>query len=248
MIAASDRIASAAEAKAEAFRASLSAFFVSSLLAGVYIGFGSIVMGICAGGFGGGVRRLVGAAVFPAALSMVIMAGSELFTGNVLVMATGAFCRRVDARALMGVLTVSYIGNLAGSLLVSAVFCASGLLSGATAEFFTAAAAAKFSASGGVLLARGVLCNVLVCVAVWCSFRLDSAPAKLVMIFWCVFAFVACGFEHSVANMTTCVLGIAASGSSELIGPYISNLVWVTAGNAAGGLFVAAAYRHIARG
>jgi nitrite transporter len=105
-------------------------------------------------------------------------------------------------------------------------------------------AAMKMNASGASLFARAVLCNWLVCLAIWMAARVDSDIAKCAVIFWCLLAFIACGFEHSVANMT--LLGLALAGnhpeSVSLTGA-AWNLGWVTLGNIVGGaLFVGGAY------
>jgi nitrite transporter NirC len=105
-------------------------------------------------------------------------------------------------------------------------------------------AAAKMNASGEALFARAILCNWLVCLALWMAARVDSDVAKCVVIFWCLLAFIASGFEHSVANMT--LLGLALAGhhpETVSLAGFGWNLAWVTAGNAVGGaVFVAGAY------
>ncbi|MBR6473065.1 MAG: formate/nitrite transporter family protein, partial [Firmicutes bacterium] len=100
------------------------------------------------------------------------------------------------------------------------------------------------------LLARGILCNTLVCLAVWCGFRAKSDAGKLIMIFWCLLAFFATGFEHSIANMTLLTLSLINNGGNEAIsfGGYCYNLIVVTLGNMIGGiLFVALPYSAASR-
>ena len=102
----------------------------------------------------------------------------------------------------------------------------------------------KMSAPGTALFARAILCNWLVCLALWMAARVNSDSAKCIVIFWCLLAFIASGYEHSVANMT--LLGLALAGNHpeavSLTG-FAWNLAWVTAGNAVGGaIFVAGAY------
>ncbi len=94
------------------------------------------------------------------------------------------------------------------------------------------------------LFIRGILCNILVCLAVWCSFRTTNDAAKLIMVFWCLFAFITCGFEHSVANMTQLTVALLdpAGQAVSLVG-YFYNLITVTLGNMVGGIcFVAVPY------
>src|SRR5207244_8136494 len=106
-------------------------------------------------------------------------------------------------------------------------------------------AAAKMNGPAVALFARAILCNWLVCLAIWMSARVDSDSAKCIVIFWCLFAFIANGFEHSVANMT--LLGLALAGNhpeTVSVGGFAWNLLWVTLGNIVGGaVFVAGAYQ-----
>ena len=105
----------------------------------------------------------------------------------------------------------------------------------------------KMNSPAGALVARGVLCNWLVCLALWTSARATSDAAKCILIFWCLFAFIACGFEHSVANMT--IFAVALLGNhpaSVSFGGMAHNLAWVTFGNAiAGAFFMAGAYWRV---
>ena len=94
------------------------------------------------------------------------------------------------------------------------------------------------------LVAKGILCNWLVCLALWMSARTTNDAAKLIMIFWCLFAFIASGFEHSVANMTLFAVALLGNHPDTVsIGGMFYNLLWVSIGNIiAGAVFVAAAY------
>ena len=96
----------------------------------------------------------------------------------------------------------------------------------------------------GQILVRAILCNILVCLAVWCGFKLKSEAAKLIMIFWCIFVFMICGFEHSIANMSVLAVGLMNAGDASVsIGGYIYNVGLVTLGNMIGGaIFVALPY------
>jgi len=141
---------------------------------------------------------------------------------------------------------MTWTGNLAGSLGLVALFAlggGGGLLS-APDTLVMKVAAVKMNASGSALFARAILCNWLVCLAIWMAARVNSDSAKCIVIFWCLLAFIASGFEHSVANMT--LLGLALAGNhpeSVSLAGFAWNLAWVTAGNAVGGaIFVAGAY------
>ncbi|MCE5276525.1 MAG: formate/nitrite transporter family protein [Planctomycetaceae bacterium] len=245
-----DNLAELAVTKIRTLDSSPARVFVSAMLAGVYVGFGIVLIfsiGAPLQAAGSPAVRLAMGASFGVALTLVIFAGSELFTGNNMIMTIGCLRRRIGWGQMMRAWTVCYAGNLAGSLALAALMAMSGLSRGAVGEFVTATAAAKMSAPAAELFARGVLCNMLVCLAIWTASRTKSDAAKLGLIFWCLFAFIGSGFEHSIANMTLL-------GWSLLIphGPAVSwaglaaNLIPVTAGNILGGaFFVGAAYAYI---
>lgn len=114
----------------------------------------------------------------------------------------------------------------------------------ATAKFLATGALAKMSAGALQLFVRGILCNILVCLAVWCGFRCKSDSGKLIMVFWCLFAFIVCGFEHSIANMTQLSVALLnPAGLPITLSGYFYNLIVVTLGNIVGGIvFVALPY------
>jgi nitrite transporter NirC len=141
---------------------------------------------------------------------------------------------------------MTWLGNLAGAVLLATIFWlgGGGAILKQGADLIYATADAKMHAAPLALLAKGILCNWLVCLAIWMSGRTSNDVAKCIIIFWCLFAFIASGFEHSVANMT--VFAIALLGNhpdSVTIGGAFYNLLWVSLGNIiAGALFVAGAY------
>ncbi|MBS4804768.1 MAG: formate/nitrite transporter family protein, partial [Clostridium sp.] len=99
------------------------------------------------------------------------------------------------------------------------------------------------------LFFRGILCNMLVCLAVWCTFRCKEESSKLIMIFWCLFVFITAGFEHSVANMTLLTIGLLSPlGHAVSVSGYAYNILIVSLGNMVGGiLFIAVPYFIISR-
>lgn len=224
-------------------------YFLASILAGMFIGFGVTVIGTIAGLLNGQpyVKIVMGFA-FGSALSLVVIAGAELFTGNNFVMAAGALLGKVTWKETVRLWIVCYAGNWIGSLLIAVLFAAGGFASGATAEAMAAAAVIKMTVPPLALFVRGVLCNILVCLAVWCSFRCRSDSGKLMMVFWCLFVFNICGFEHSVANMTYLTIAmINPAGQAVTVLGYFYNIFIVSAGNIVGAvLFVALPYYLIA--
>ncbi len=237
-----------ARAKAELLRKHPLGYLVLSILAGAYVGFGiALVFAVGAplAADGSPLVKLLMGASFGVALSLVIMAGAELFTGNNLVMAVGVARRATGLGDLVGVWALSYAGNLVGSLALAWLVAESGVLGASPQlEFVQKAVAAKMSLSFGELFSRGILANWLVCLAVWSAMRATSDAGKLVMVWWCLFAFVGPGFEHSIANMTLLGIGLFQPHGAEISwAGFVHNLVPVTLGNIVGGaLFVGMAY------
>lgn len=224
-------------------------YFLLSMLAGTFIGFGILLVFTISGLLDGApYTKLIMGCCFGVALSLVVIAGGELFTGNNMVLTAGILRKTVTIADTLKLWIVCWIGNLAGAVLLALLFDLTGLYSDATLAAMTGAAAGKMTAGFMPLLARGMLCNTLVCLAVWSGFRAKSDAGKLIMIFWCLMAFFTTGFEHSIANMTLLTLAMLNNGGNEAItmGGYWYNLLTVTLGNMLGAiLFVAIPY-HMA--
>lgn len=243
--------AGAAAKKARYLTGNPLGYFVLSMLAGIYVGFGIVLifaLGAPLLAANSPAAKLAMGASFGIALSLVIIAGSELFTGNNMVMAIGLLRRTVSPWAVGAVWLVSFAGNLAGSLALAWLVVRSGVL-GAPPHLgvIEKTVTGKMTLSFGTLFYRGLLCNWLVCLAVWSALRTKSEAGRLIMIFWCLFAFIAAGFEHSVANLYLIPLGMflraTAGGDVPQQGPLaaldfaglLHNLVPVTLGNIVGG-------------
>jgi nitrite transporter len=246
------KIAAAAEKRNALLEQSRLKYLLSSALAGMYVGFGILLIftigGLLSQAESPAVRIVMGIS-FGIALSLVIMAGSELFTGNHMIMTIGNLEKKVTLKQSLNVYMFSFIGNLLGSIFIAYLFVLAGLAKGSTAAFIGKAAQVKMSLPWSELFARGILCNILVCLAVWCSFRMKEETGKLVMIFWCLFAFITTGFEHSVANMTLLAIPLLAPGAADgaIIG-YVYNISIVSLGNFIGGaLLVGGAYWYISK-
>lgn len=234
-----------------------------ALLAGAYIAFGAqasqmVSFNLLADPDSLGVGRLVSAAVFPVGLMMVVLCGAELFTGNCL-MIIGVLDRKIRISGMLRNWVLVYLGNFLGALLVVALMKSTGLwetgsdLLGASV---IKTAQAKVQLSFGQAFVRGILCNWLVCLAVWMSTGARETVSKIFAIWFCIGLFVISGFEHSIANMYFIPAGIAAaadSGLAQLAGCDVSvltvgnflikNLLPVTLGNIlGGGLFVGMVY------
>ena len=215
-----------------------------ALLAGAFIGFGAAayVMVMTGADASFGPARFLGGVVFSLGLILVIVGGAELFTGNAL-MVMAAVDRRITPGALFRNWGVVYLGNLVGAVGLAVAFGFTGLLEAPFGATAVKLAEAKAALGPMEAVARGVLCNALVCLAVWLSFAARSATDKILGIVWPVAAFVLLGLEHSVANMFLLPLGWLA-GANVTLGAMVGNLVWVTLGNILGGAGgVALAYR-----
>ena len=220
-------------------------YFISSMLAGVYVGFGIILIFAVGAPFAyaeNPALKLVMGASFGVALTLVVFAGSELYTGNTMYMTIGLLKKAIHLKDLIMVFFVSWLGNLVGSILLAYTAVYGGSIS-PSLDFFVKVATLKVNAPIFELVLRGILCNMLVCLALWISARAKSDTAKIFLIFWCLFAFKGAGFEHSVANMTLIAIAIIGkSGQISWLG-YAYNLLWVTIGNTiAGGIFIGMAY------
>jgi nitrite transporter NirC len=250
-----DESADLAAAKAEALR-SPGRYLWSSALAGAYVGI-AVVLLVSVGGplvaAGSPFAKLVQGVVFGVALTLVVFAGAELFTGNAMVMLQGALAGRVSVSQVASIWMASLVGNLGGSMVFAALVHAGGTLTtGATAgkpgpadALVASLARAKVSATGPQLFWRAVLCNMLVCLALWMAARTRSDTAKLGVLWWALLAFIASGFEHSVANMT--LLSLAAFSHAATWPDLCRNLLWTVPGNVVGGgLIVGAGYSWLA--
>jgi len=241
-----EKISNVARVKADYAKSSFWRCFVYSMFAGAYIGIGIALiftLGAQVSGneYTAGFTKLVMGASFGLALSMCILCGSDLFTGNNMLLGIGAMSKKITWLEACHVWIINLFGNLAGSLVVASIMRLSGLLNNEQfGTFVVTMSANKITPSFIQLFFRGALCNVCVCVAVWCGQKLSSEAAKLIMIWWGLFAFIGIGLEHSIANMTLLAMGVLSpyASTSEVVnwGGYVSNLIPVILGNMFGGI------------
>jgi nitrite transporter len=230
------------------------AFFCTSMLAGAYVGIALILAWTTSFGLPAGVRPLVQGSVFGIGLILVVLAGADMFTGHVMYESFGVARRTISWLDVVRMFVLVWVGNLVGAVILSFIFAkAGGLLFTAgdktPGDVLAGVIEKKETSPFLVLFCKATLCNWLVCLAIWLAGRLKSEVAKMVGIAWCLLAFVACGFEHSVANMTAVSLGLFAPHPIGAVGPALYNLGVVTLGNLVGGaLFVTGAYLWAARG
>jgi formate transporter len=228
--------------------------FVLAVLAGAFIALGAtFATTVTAGGTGlpYGVARLLAGLAFSLGLILVVVAGAELFTGNNLIVMAWA-SRRVSTARLLRNWTIVYLGNLVGAIATAAILFESRQYEfgkGAVGVQTLTTAAAKTNLGFVQAIALGIRCNALVCLAVWLCFSARSTADKVLAIVPPIAAFVAAGFEHSVANMFFIPMGLFVKASGFADGrtdvPDLSHLTWsrfllhnllpVTIGNIVGG-------------
>jgi len=228
-------------------------YLFASALAGAYVGVAVVLLIAVSAPFAAvesPATKLVQGAVFGIALTLVVFGGAELFTGNAMYLLQGVYARMVRWPAVALVWVGSLVGNLLGSMAFAALVHGGGTLgsgsgSSPTEALIASMTAGKAAASGPQLLWRAVLCNMLVCLALWMATRAASDMAKLGVMWWALLAFIASGFEHSVANMTIFSLGVFQGTTTWL--ELARNLLWTVPGNViGGGLLVGLGYAWLA--
>jgi formate transporter len=224
--------------------------FVLAVLAGAFIGLGAMFATVVTASGADvpfGVNRLLGGAVFSLGLVLVVVAGAELFTGNNLIVMAWAD-RRISLGRLLRNWGIVYAGNFAGAAATALLVFAARQYEfgdGLVGQNVLAIADTKTSLGWGQAVALGALCNALVCLAVWLSYAARSVTDKVLAVIFPITAFVAAGFEHSVANMYFLPIGLLVKGTSLGKGGSHPDLTWsnalfgnlvpVTIGNVFGG-------------
>lgn len=242
-----------AKVKMEPFRC-----FVLAILAGMFIGCGALFMTYVKSdaSLGFAAASVGGAAVFSLGLILVVVAGAELFTGNNL-MVTGALSGKVTWGAVLKNWVIVWLGNFAGSLILVGLVTgagSAGMNGGEVGNMMMTVAAGKISLDAGTIIFRGILCNFLVCLAVWMGFAGKTVIDKIFTCMFPITAFVAMGFEHCVANMfflpmaiITKGMGFEYTGAANIDvitwGGALYNIGFATLGNLIGGaVFVGLMY------
>lgn len=237
---------------------------VLGIMAGAFVALGgvsstAVAVSLSEASFG----KFLGACIFPGGLTMVLLAGSELFTGNALLVIP-LLEKEVKLGGVFKNWVFVYIGNFIGSILVASAIVFShqvGMFDNGLAVSIISTAATKCSLSFSDAFIRGIMCNFLVCIAVWISFAAKDVANKIIGLFFPILIFVICGFEHCVANMYYISAGLLAKSNPvyleaakaaginldalSLKAFLIDNMIPVTLGNIAGGLFVGCIYWYL---
>jgi formate/nitrite transporter len=235
---------------------------ILAVLAGAFIGLGAAFATVATTNpeLGFGPARLLGGVAFSLGLILVVVAGAELFTGNNLVAMAWA-SRLISTRQVLRNWSLVYVGNFFGAVGTAVLVYLSGtwaLAGDAVGANALAIASAKCDLTWMEAFSRGILCNALVCLAVWLCQSARSTTDKILAIIWPIAGFVALGFEHCIANMYFIPLGIFLKANPTFMGSLShtpgaidalgwqglgNNLIPVTLGNIVGGtLMVAGVY------
>lgn len=235
-------LSEAAAAKAAMLRENPLGFWVLAMKAGAFVGAGVLLIFTVGQGVDASVRPIVMGCSFGIAVTLVVFAGSELYTGHTMYLTFGWLTRRTRFGELAACWAVSWLGNLAGAGVLGFLFVLGGgglVLAGGDHTLLFEVAASKMNAPTVELFARAILCNWLVCLSLWCSSRTTNDVAKCILIFWCLYAFIAAGFEHSVANMTVFAVALFADHPDTITyAGALRNLAIVTVGNAVSGALI----------
>lgn len=227
-------------AKADLMRSKLWAFIVSGFFGGAYIGVGGVLMLNAAGPLtvvGDPLAKLVGGLVFAVGLVIVVFAGADLVTSTMMTTVQGVAGKALSVNVASMLIVVTILANFVGAMLFSLIVHLGGVLesNAAAGEMLGQVLQTRADQSVVELVARAILCNMLVCLAIWMSTRVTSAGAKIAVIMLGIMAFVASGYEHVVANMTFYWLGVFAGDVNASVELFASNMLWVGVGNFVGG-------------
>ena len=178
---------------------SLPKMILLGLMAGAFIAFGGAASDVAMHGVADvGLARVVAGVIFPVGLMLVVFTGSELFTGNCL-MIIPTLEKKIKVASMLRNLVVVYISNFVGAMIIDLLIFFSGQLNPATA------------------IISGILCNILVCLAIVMATGATDAIGKIFGVFFPICAFVVCGFEHCVANMFYIPIGVMAAMNPEYV-------------------------------
>jgi len=220
------------------------------IMAGIFISIGGAAATVIWGTTGDvGLAKYLGAAVFPVGIILVIFAGSELFTGNNL-MTLGVMNKRITLGAMFKNWSAVYLGNLIGSIFFAWLMYVSELWGHAgeltvIGQKAVAIANAKVGHTFMVAFYRAILCNIVVCLAVWMSLAAQTVQGKVLLLWFPISAFVMSGFEHIVANMFFIPVGIMYGAQVSVGHMVTANFIPVTLGNVVGGAVIIPLVYHL---
>lgn len=237
-------VSHSARNKMDMFEDSIAKYGVSSMLGGLYVCFGTMLSYVIGGLLGTADSpwtKIIMGLSFGIALCLIVFAGADLFTSNTMTMVIGANQKETKYIDIAKICGFSWLGNFLGSIIAAGLFVEGGLINESTAYYMVKTVESKISITAPEMIIRGIFCNILVCLACWMGYKMKSESGKIMMILWCVFAFMTAGYEHSIANMGLfAIVKLIPAGSGIALGAMAKNLIFVTIGNFIGGAGVVA--------
>lgn len=246
-------VSKSAQKKAKMINERNGKYAISSMLGGLYVCFGTILAYTLGGMFYDAhspAYKLIVGLTFGIALTLITFAGADLFTSNTMVMAMGAINKKTSWLDYLKVVPTCWVFNFVGSIIAAFAFVYSGVMNDSNSSFIVKLAADKVQLSIPELIIRGILCNLLVCLASWLAYKMKNEAAKIMMMLWCVLTFVVAGFEHSIANMGLFAISLLVPQGAGVItfSGVAYNLVFVTIGNLiAGTVILAFSYTYMSK-
>lgn len=214
---------------------------ILGIFAGAFVGFGAhadiIMIQTMSKTMDIGFAKFMGAAVFPVGIIFVVVAGAELFTGNCLI-SLSVFSKKETMKNMLKNWTFVYIGNFIGSIVLAYMLAKSGLYGGDAAVKAIAIAEGKAHMAISPAIIRGIMCNVMVVLAVWMQVGAKDISGKIFIMWFPVMTFVLSGFEHCIANMYFIPLGKFLGAELTWAEMWLNNLIPVTIGNIIGGAVI----------
>lgn len=215
-------------------------YMTSAVIAGFFIVVATVLSNVTAAVFyksSPETAKFLGSFLFSIAIVMIVFVGGELFTGNNMTMAFGLYNKKVKLSNACRVWLMSYIGNFIGAFILGGLVVLSGCASGILTDYYKAIIPSKLELDPLTLFIRGILCNYLVCLAVFVGTKMETEIGKIVVMFCVITTFVISGFEHCIANMGTFTIAGFLLGGLPFEQTLIS-FIFVTLGNMVGGIIL----------
>lgn len=232
-----DSFSNASIKKSDMSRNSPFRYMISAIIAGFFIVVATILSNVTAAVFyknSPEAAKFLGSFLFSIAIVLIVFVGGELFTGNNMTMAFGLYNKKVKLGGTCRVWLMSYIGNFIGAFILGGLAVLSGCASGILTDYYKAIIQSKLELDPLTLFIRGILCNYLVCLAVFVGTKMQTEIGKLVVMFCVITTFVISGFEHCIANMGTFTIAGFLLGGLPFE-QVLTSFIFVTLGNIVGG-------------
>lgn len=213
-------------------------YFLRAVMAGLYLGVASILsysLGSVMAVIDPMLGKIAFSVLFGLAFILVVFLNAELFTGNCLTTILPVYNKKLRFVDILPNWLLCYTGNFVGAIIIGSLFILSGSLSHQVPDFLSSVLVYKLDFDVLQLIIRSILCNFIVCIASYISYKVKDEAAKVIIFFVVIIAFVLPGFDHSIANMVTFAMGLTAFGNALDITQIVLNLVFSTFGNIIGG-------------